>query len=110
MIPHRMNAEHVLLTHFSARYPKMPPSQLRPPKTVKQKEDNDYDGDGKGPKEPVVALAFDNAALTIGDLWKVNYYIKAVERIMDDTWEEEGGEEGEAENQVVGVDMEVARD
>ena len=30
----RMNAENILLTHFSARYPKMPQSEAAPPSGV----------------------------------------------------------------------------
>jgi ribonuclease Z len=93
-----MNAEHILLTHFSARYPKMPPSRARPPARVQ---------DPDAPKEPVVALAFDNASLKIGDLWKVNYYIQAVERTIEDAFQEEG-DEGEDVEVVPNPSMEVA--
>jgi len=93
----RMNAEHILLTHFSARYPKMPPSGLAAPGQIRK-------GDETIAKEPIVALAFDNANLPIGTMWKVNYYLPAIESCMRDTAEEEDEEESDE----MMVEMEVA--
>ncbi|KAH7882444.1 hypothetical protein F5I97DRAFT_1961874 [Phlebopus sp. FC_14] len=64
----RMKARNVLLTHFSGRYPTMPPSAMR-------KRRN---GD------PVVALAFDHANIKIGNMWKMNAYMKAIEQSFVD--------------------------
>ena len=94
-----MNAEHILLTHFSARYPKMPPSGLAAPAQIR-------DGNEIKAKEPIVALAFDNANLSIGNMWKVNYYLPAIESCMRDTAEEE--DEEESDEMMVDVEMEVA--
>ncbi|KAF5379502.1 hypothetical protein D9615_006481 [Tricholomella constricta] len=101
----RMNAEHILLTHFSARYPKMPPSGLAKPSQIPI-------GEGGRAKEPIVALAFDHANLTIGNMWKVNYYLPALEQSFRDTVAEEGDEEEEEEEEGEGglVGMEVAVD
>jgi ribonuclease Z len=63
-----MNAKNILLTHFSARYPKMPPSALRLSVTSSEKQ------------RPVLALAFDQARMRIGDMWKMNYYLPVIER------------------------------
>lgn len=74
-----MNAENILLTHFSARYPKMPPTGM-PSAESKVSESL-----AAGRQEPVVALAFDNANLTIGNMWKLNFYLPAVEQTFKDT-------------------------
>ncbi|KAJ7780273.1 hypothetical protein DFH07DRAFT_794449 [Mycena maculata] len=81
----RMNAENVLLTHFSARYPRMPPpiDPTRPP-------------DSNGQREPVVALAFDQANLTIGGMWRLNMYLPVIQQSFADTSEEEDEEETRA--------------
>jgi ribonuclease Z len=70
---HRMNAENVLLTHFSARYPKMPPSGIP---TVSTHDETS--------SEPVLALAFDHANIAIGDMWKMNLYLPAIEQSFRD--------------------------
>ncbi|EIW77124.1 hypothetical protein CONPUDRAFT_139171 [Coniophora puteana RWD-64-598 SS2] len=69
----RMNARNTLLTHFSARYPKMPPSVL-----------------GHAASTPVLALAFDHGTIRIGDMWKANAYLPAIEQSFVDTQAEEG--------------------
>jgi len=78
-----MNAENILLTHFSARYPKMPPSGLASPAVNLQG------------RELVVALAFDHTNITIGDMWKLKFYMPAVEQSFKDTIEEGDDEEGD---------------
>ncbi|KAJ7272678.1 hypothetical protein B0H12DRAFT_1043818 [Mycena haematopus] len=80
-----MKAENVLLTHFSARYPRMPPSVgiARPMGEA-------------GMREPVVALAFDHAHLTIGSMWKLNMYLPAIQQTFADTSDEEDEEERKA--------------
>lgn len=79
-----MNAENILLTHFSARYPKMPPSGVAKLSEIEESHR----------KEPVIALAFDHANLTIGKMWMLNYYLPAAEQSFKDTAEE--GDEEEA--------------
>lgn len=71
-----MRAENILLTHFSARYPKMPPGLLV------------NAGRERGSEEPTVALAFDHANLSIGNMWKMNYYMAALDQNLQDTAEE----------------------
>ncbi|KAF7972807.1 hypothetical protein HWV62_16994 [Athelia sp. TMB] len=76
-IGRRMSAENILLTHFSARYPQMPPSGVPQPQA------------GVGSRrEPFLALAFDNADIKIGDVWKMNMYLQAIEQSFLDTAEE----------------------
>ncbi|KAJ7493248.1 hypothetical protein B0H11DRAFT_2394589 [Mycena galericulata] len=81
----RMRADNILLTHFSARYPRMPPPiEAAGPST------------NAGEKEPVVALAFDHANLTIGSMWKLNMYLPAIQQTFADTSEEADEEETRA--------------
>ncbi|KAF9454406.1 hypothetical protein P691DRAFT_717421 [Macrolepiota fuliginosa MF-IS2] len=68
------NAENVLLTHFSARYPKMPPSVVVPP------EENMAEQKG-----PLVTLAFDLAEMDLDDMWKMNLYLPAIEQCFKDS-------------------------
>lgn len=89
-----MNAKNILLTHFSARHPKMPPSVVEQEK-LRSKDD------------PVVAPAFDLTSLTIGSLWKMKHYLPALEMNFNDTKdqdEEAGAEVSEA------LDVNVSRD
>lgn len=72
-----MKAENILLTHFSARYPQMPPSGVPQP----------YGRDNSS-REPFLALAFDNADIKIGEVWKMNMYLQAIEQSFLDTVEE----------------------
>lgn len=69
-----MRAKKLLLTHFSARYPGMPPRDAS----------SDADGDG-----PVVGLAFDYARIRMGDMWKLNAYLPAIQSALNEFGEEE---------------------
>jgi ribonuclease Z len=69
-----MNAENILLTHFSARYPKMPPSIVQPSATEQE-----------GPR---IGLAFDHTTIRLGEFWKLNMYLPAIEKSFGDTSEE----------------------
>ncbi|KAI0674372.1 hypothetical protein C8Q78DRAFT_967526 [Trametes maxima] len=69
----RMNAEKLLLTHFSARYPGMPP---------RRREDG---GDGS----PLIGMAFDYARIRLGDMWKLNMYLPAIQHTFDEFGEED---------------------
>ncbi|KAG6818817.1 hypothetical protein H0H93_001378 [Arthromyces matolae] len=91
----RMKAENILLTHFSARFPKMPSSALR----------SRNDGDSA----PFVALAFDSASYRIGDMWKGKHYVKALEQSFRATLLEEGDEEDieQEEKALAGMDVAV---
>ena len=58
-----MKAKNILLTHFSARHPKLPPSLTR--EMVEA---------GSNAKQLIVP-AFDLMNMTIGEMWKIPYYI-----------------------------------
>ncbi|KAH7911176.1 hypothetical protein BJ138DRAFT_1151318 [Hygrophoropsis aurantiaca] len=73
-----MKAQNILLTHFSARYPKMPP-----PSALKT----------EGPNDPVLALAFDMANIKLGEMWKLSAYMAAIEQSFIDSPEENDLEE-----------------
>lgn len=73
-----MNACNILLTHFSARYPKFPPEFV-----VKEHRGS----------APIVAVAFDCSRFRIGDMWKLSMYMPAIEQCFMETKEEEGEEE-----------------
>ncbi|KAJ6581024.1 hypothetical protein B0H19DRAFT_1251287 [Mycena capillaripes] len=81
-IGRNMNAENVLLTHFSARYPRMPPP-------VGDARPTGY----AGRREPVVALAFDHANLTLGSMWRLNMYLPVIQQTFADTSDEADEEE-----------------
>ncbi|KAI0635238.1 beta-lactamase-like protein [Trametes polyzona] len=70
----RMKAQKLLLTHFSARYPGMPPRQ--------------DDGREARRDEPLVGLAFDFARIRLGDMWKLNAYLPAIQRMFDEVGED----------------------
>lgn len=72
-----MNAKNVLLTHFSARYPKMPPSVVVSPEETTSKR-----------KEPLVTLAFDLMEMDLDNMWKANLYLPAIEQCFKDSAEE----------------------
>jgi ribonuclease Z len=78
-VARRMKAKHVLLTHFSARYPKMPPSDTIAP--------------GSESVNPIIALAFDQAKMSIGTMWKMKHYMPAIQQCIQDTTDD-----GDTEN------------
>ncbi|BGP27122.1 3' tRNA processing endoribonuclease [Rhodotorula toruloides] len=70
----RMRARHLLLTHFSARYPKLPPPSA-------------FATDGEAHR-PIVANAFDLMSLRLADFWKVERYRDAMDALL--SWDEAG--------------------
>ncbi|KAF5351284.1 hypothetical protein D9758_007983 [Tetrapyrgos nigripes] len=111
-IGRRMNAKNTLLTHFSARYPKVPTWQEKSVEIAGEVPGGDtLPVVAQAPLVPVgddekqiVAVAFDHADMTVDSLWKMNFYLSALEQSYQDTVTEdadEGGEGGE------GVEMEV---
>ncbi|KAI0330270.1 hypothetical protein GY45DRAFT_1354004 [Cubamyces sp. BRFM 1775] len=72
-IGRRMGAQKLLLTHFSARYPAMPPRR----------------GDGRGSDWPLIGLAFDYSRIRLGDMWKLNMYLPAIQHALAEFGEEE---------------------
>ncbi|KAI0360608.1 hypothetical protein OH77DRAFT_1393497 [Trametes cingulata] len=68
----RMRVQKLLLTHFSARYPGMPRQGGR--------------SDGTG--SPVVGIALDFARIRLGDMWKLNMYMPAIQLMFDELGED----------------------
>lgn len=66
-----MKAKHCLLTHFSARYPKLPPL-------------SDPLAEIDGVREPIVAMAFDMATLRLDEFWKMERYRPAMGVLFQD--------------------------
>lgn len=111
----RMRAENLLLTHFSSRYPHMPdyisesPASSRPPSPspsalqtdrsnapVTPARNGNRNRNGSKGHNPVVAIALDHARLRVGDMWKMQLYLKAIEKSFWDVREEGDEEEEEA--------------
>ncbi|KAI3607358.1 3 trna processing endoribonuclease [Moniliophthora roreri] len=82
-IGRRINAQNLLLTHFSARYPKTPKYKL-------EQEGDAESSTGFGSFKGVVAFAFDHADMSIGTMWKMNYYLPALESSYKQTVAEDG--------------------
>ncbi|KAF9525128.1 hypothetical protein CPB83DRAFT_860056 [Crepidotus variabilis] len=62
----KMNASNILLTHFSGRHPKLPPSVTR--EMMEVAPDTKH----------VVVPALDHANLTISEMWKMSCYVPAL--------------------------------
>ncbi|GAA5821347.1 hypothetical protein JCM10212_000982 [Sporobolomyces blumeae] len=80
----RMRADHLLLTHFSARYPKVPPVSAA-----------STTGDTH---ELVVATAFDLMSLKLSEFWKVERYRDAMDILLKT--DEADGDDGEVSKTV----------
>ncbi|WVR08979.1 hypothetical protein IAU60_006038 [Kwoniella sp. DSM 27419] len=81
----QMNASHILLNHFSQRYPKLP--KLPVPEATED-----------GVAQPAVSISFDFMSLRVGDMWKMPYYMDAMSMLFAEV-----EEEGEGEDTVVGA-------
>ena len=106
-----MRAKHILLTHFSARYPKMPPLAIgkaepdNEPVVLVSSDVGDISKRSRLPSraaDPDIVVAFDHLNLTIGDMWKVNHYLPAIEQSFQDTLEH--GDEEVDESSIIEVD------
>ncbi|KAI0088823.1 hypothetical protein BDY19DRAFT_890423 [Irpex rosettiformis] len=67
-IGNRMKAENILLTHFSTRYPKLPRSIFS------------YRSGNPFARQPNLALAFDQACMPLGEIYKFKAYLPAIEK------------------------------
>ena len=85
-----MSARHILLTHFSARYTKMPLTEKR------------------SLSDPVILPAFDHLDMSIGTMWKMSHYIPVLEGNISETPEDDGEEEQvPQESEIVDIDWDV---
>ncbi|KAF8329413.1 uncharacterized protein EI90DRAFT_1391010 [Cantharellus anzutake] len=75
----QMEAKHILLTHFSQRYPKITNLNSAPSAT------NTCTLTQSTNAASNVALAFDGAAVPIGSLWKLSKYTPALEKLFAET-------------------------
>ncbi|KAJ7065274.1 hypothetical protein C8F01DRAFT_737448 [Mycena amicta] len=92
-IGRKMGAENILLTHFSARYPRLPVKSE--PNAANGIDPHNING-WPGKREPVVGLAFDHLSLTLGTMWRLGMYLSAIQLAYADTSEEEDDEETKA--------------
>ncbi|KAA1473038.1 hypothetical protein DENSPDRAFT_930713 [Dentipellis sp. KUC8613] len=91
----QMNAQNILLTHFSTRYPHMPARYFRPPSPSRSPKRSPSPAPVPTSEEPVVAMALDHARIRVGDMWKLQAYMPAIERSFIDSKEEGDDEEEE---------------
>lgn len=73
-----MEAKACLLTHFSARYPKLPPL-----KSTSHSLESASSEAGEG-TDPLVAIAFDLMSLRVDEFWKMEKFQSAMEVLFDD--------------------------
>ena len=98
-VARRMGARHLLLTHFSARYPKLPPLSVRarsPSSLTAEK----LAGGAEEPVEPVVAVAFDLATMRLDQFWQVERFRPAMDALLG--WEDDAKEDTTEAGSVVG--------
>lgn len=95
-----MKAEKILLTHFSARHPKVPMTLLELTSASSASSDAaapPLPSPGSSSPSPIIALAFDQSSMRIGDMWKMQYYLEVLEQIEKDTVAVEGEDQDELE-------------
>ncbi|KAE9395582.1 hypothetical protein BT96DRAFT_922720 [Gymnopus androsaceus JB14] len=69
-------ASNILLTHFSARQPKIPHQIANYPSSSIANQSVRSDD------SPFIVTAFDYANLTIGNMWKMQFYMAAIEQSL----------------------------
>lgn len=87
-----MKAANILLTHFSARQPKIPHQIANYPSSSIANQSV------RGDDSPFIVTAFDYANLTIGNMWKMQFYMAAIEQSYEEMLVEVGEQE-EAEEE-----------
>jgi hypothetical protein len=81
-----MKAKATMLTHFSARYPRFPPGMhLSVPM---RRTAADYNAD-----DMKMVVAFDHMNLTMGDMWKMEFYNPVISQVFRDTYDQSVDEE-----------------
>ncbi|WWD21385.1 hypothetical protein CI109_105870 [Kwoniella shandongensis] len=89
----RMNARHILLNHFSQRYPKLPKLPAPPPPPAPT-SDTTVDQSTATTIPPVVSISFDFMSIRISDMWKMSYYMDPLSMLFAEVEEEGEGEDG----------------
>ncbi|WVF65453.1 hypothetical protein IAT40_000181 [Kwoniella sp. CBS 6097] len=96
-----MNARHILLNHFSQRYPKLP--KLPMPVPVPQEDGPSSSSDtGSMTAQPVVSISFDFMSIRVGDMWKMAYYMEPMSMLFAEA-EEEGDAAEEGSSSTLGA-------
>ena len=72
-----MKASHILLNHFSQRYPKLPKLNLPA-------------DDGTGSKQADISISFDFMSIKVGEMWKMAHYMDALSLLFDEAEPEDG--------------------
>lgn len=70
-----MNASHILLNHFSQRYPKLPKLNLPA---------------NPSSSEAVISISFDFMSVKLGEMWKMAHYMDALSLLFDEAEPEDG--------------------
>lgn len=83
-----MGARHILLNHFSQRYPKVPKLPTLTP--------SDRPGSptsSSGATEPIVSVSFDLMSVRVDEMWKMSHYMETIGLLFAE--EEEDGDGAE---------------
>ncbi len=66
-----------MLTHFSTRYPKLPPAMFS------------HTSSGPLSKQSNLVLAFDHCRMTLGEMYKFKAYMPAIEQCFSGTQDDD---------------------
>ncbi|WRT69179.1 uncharacterized protein IL334_006163 [Kwoniella shivajii] len=77
----KMSAKHILLNHFSQRYPKLPKLPVPIP---------NEDGSAEAEAQPVVSISFDFMSVKLSEMWKMSYYMEPLSLLFAEAEEEDG--------------------
>jgi ribonuclease Z len=78
-----MNASHILLNHFSQRYPKLPKLNLPTNPTSS-------DGTPSATAQPDISISFDFMSIKVGEMWKMAHYMDPLSMLFDEAEPEDG--------------------
>jgi ribonuclease Z len=81
-----MKAKHILLNHFSQRYPKIPKMPVPPPSSPGSPSRSQ-----NGKAEPIVSISFDLMSINVSEMWKMAHYMEPISLLFPD--EEEGDDD-----------------
>jgi ribonuclease Z len=75
-----MNASHILLNHFSQRYPKLPKLNLPTHPSI------------DGERQSDISISFDFMSIKVGDMWKMAHYMDPLSLLFDEAEPDDGDE------------------
>ncbi|ORY33064.1 hypothetical protein BCR39DRAFT_520998 [Naematelia encephala] len=73
-----MNAKHILLNHFSQRYPRFPRFAIDDPTSPPGSPTSRSPSRVAGKPKPIVAICFDLMSVKVGQMWRLRYYLDAM--------------------------------